>query len=170
MRRLLLVTTLVLLAPLTLAAQDARRGDVFGGYSMLLSEGETVHGFELSLGWQAWGSLGLVADVSRHSQDAFVTEAFLAGPRLVFGSGGLRPSVHALAGIARSGATIKIFDVTISERATDPAAAFGGALDLGAERKLSLRVKADYLLVKGDAETTGDPRLSAGIVYRFGGR
>jgi hypothetical protein len=87
----------------------------------------------------------------------------------VFGSGSLRPSVHALGGIARSGSTIKIFDVTISERATDPAAAFGGALDLGAERKLSLRVKADYLLVKGDAETTGDPRFSAGIVFKFGG-
>lgn len=171
MRRLWPVIALFLLAAAPSWAQDARRGDVFGGYSMLRSGGETVHGFEVSLGWQAWGRLGLVADVSRHSSEAagtdLVTEAFLAGPRLVFGSGGLRPSVHALAGIARSGGTIKIFDVTISERSTDLAAAVGGALDLGADRKLSLRVKADYLLVKGESENAGDPRFSAGFVYRF---
>jgi hypothetical protein len=170
MRRLLSVTALALLAGSPAIAQDARRGDLFGAYAMLRSDGETMHGFEVSVGWQAWGSLGLVADASRHSKDDFVTEAYLAGPRLVFGSGSLRPSVYALAGIARSGATLKIFDVTISERSTDLAAALGGALDLGAERKLSLRVKADYLLVKGDSETAGDPRFSAGLVYRFGGR
>ena len=171
MRRLWPVIALFLLAAGPLSAQDSRRGDVFGGYSMLRSEGETVHGFELSLGWQAWGSLGLVADVSRHSSDVdgtdLVTEAYLAGPRFVFGTGSLRPSVHALAGITRSGGTVKIFDVTISERATDLAAAFGGALDLGAARRLSLRLKADYLLVKGESETAGDPRFSAGLVYRF---
>jgi hypothetical protein len=132
-----------------------------------------VHGFEASLGWQAWGKLGLVADVSRHSTSDsgtdLVTETYLAGPRLVFGSGSLRPSVHGLLGVARSGGSIEVFDVTISERTTDLAAAVGGALDVGATRKLSLRVKADYLIVKGDSETSSDPRLSAGIVFRFGG-
>ena len=172
MRRLFLVTALSVLAAVPLSAQDARHGDLFAGYSMLRSDGETVHGFEASLGWQAWGSLGLVADVSRHAKTVsgtdVVTEAYLAGPRLVFGKGSLRPSVHALAGIARSGGSIKVFDVSISERATDPAAALGGALDLGADRRFSARIKADYLLVKGDSETTGDPRLSAGVVFRFG--
>ena len=171
MRRLSLTLALSLLATGSLSAQDARNGDLFAGYSMLRSDGETVHGFEASLGWQAWGRLGLVADLSRHSTSEsgadFVTEAYLGGPRLVFGSGSLRPSVHALAGIARSGGSIKIFEVSISERSTDLAAAVGGALDVGAARKLSLRVKADYLLVKGESETTGDPRVSAGIVYRF---
>jgi hypothetical protein len=171
MRRLLLVAALSLLVAGPASAQDARKGDLFGGYSMLRSDGETVHGFEASLGYQAWGSLGLVADVSRHSKTIsgadFVTEAYLAGPRLVFGKGSLRPSVHALAGIARSGGSIKVFDVSISERATDMAAALGGAVDLGADRRFSARLKADYLLVKGESETTHDPRFSAGVVYRF---
>jgi hypothetical protein len=165
MRRLVLTSALFLFLAGPAVAQDSRL-DLFGGYSLLASD-ESAHGFEASLGWQAWGSLGVVADVSRHSGGDLVTEAFLAGPRLAFGQGSVRPSVHGFIGVARSGASIKIFDVTISERATDLAAAVGGAVDVGAARRFSLRVKGDYLLVKTESETVGDPRLSAGVVFRF---
>ncbi len=175
MRRVVLMAALLLLAAAgtaqaqdagTTQAQDARRGDLFAGYSALLGD-ETAHGFETSLGWQLWGPLGLLADASRHSGNDVVAETLLVGPRFVFGSGKLRPSVHALAGVTRGGASISVFGVTISEKATDLAGAVGGALDVGGDRRWSLRVKADYLLVRGDSETTGDPRLSAGVVLRF---
>ena len=67
-------------------------------------------------------------------------------------------------------ATFPIFEVDISETSTDFGGAAGGGLDIGFGERWAARLAADYRLVSADGETEGDPRFSAGVVYRFGAR
>jgi outer membrane protein with beta-barrel domain len=157
------------------SAQDAPRGDVFAGYSMLASDGETMHGGHAALGWDVSGRIGLLLDVSGHQgSDAQGTDvgvlSLMAGPRVTFGSGRVRPFVHVIGGIVRSKASVSVFDVEISESTTDFGGAAGGGFDLGFGVRWALRLAADYRVVKIDEETARDPRFSAGVVCRFGAR
>lgn len=156
-------------------AQDASKGDAFAGYSMLASDGETRHGGHAALGWGVSGRIGVLLDASRHQgQDAEGTDvsvlSLMAGPRVTFGGGRVRPFVHVIGGVVRSKASVSVFDVEISESATDLGGAAGGGLDLGFGDRWALRLAGDYRVVKVDDDTARDPRLSAGVAYKFGAR
>jgi len=157
-------------------AEDASKGDAFAGYTMLASDGETRHGGHAALGWGVSGRIGLLLDVSGHQgRDAEGTDvgllSLMAGPRLTFGSGGrVRPFVHVIGGVVRSKASVRVFDVEISESATDFGGAAGGGFDLGFGERWALRIAGDYRVVKVDEEAASDPRFSAGVVYKFGAR
>lgn len=167
---------LVASGPLAASAQDASKGDIFAGYSMLVSDGETMHGGHAALGWGVWGpSVGLLLDVSGHQGgDAEGTDvsalSLMVGPRVTFGGGRVRAFVHVIGGIVRSKASVSVFDVEISESATDFGGAAGGGIDLGLGDRWALRLAGDYRLLKLEDETASDPRFSAGVVYRFGSR
>ena len=107
---------------------------------------------------------------------------FLAGPRLSFRNHErVTPFVQALFGGIRASA------VTISSNCTDVgctplpaenkfAMTAGGGLDVRVHRHLAIRViQAEYLMTKfadtntGNSASQNDMRLSAGIVFRFGG-
>ena len=107
---------------------------------------------------------------------------FLAGPRLSFRNHErVTPFVQALFGGIRASA------VTISSNCTDVgctplpaenkfAMTAGGGLDVRVHRHLAIRIiQAEYLMTKFADTNTGtnasqnDMRLSAGIVFRFGG-
>lgn len=175
MRSAALALSLSLLAAAGASAQDAHRADVFGGYSMLRTGSDTFQGWQASLGWGLSGRVGLLLDASGHQgtaengDDASVL-SLMAGPRLTFSSGRARPFVHALAGVVRSKAGIEVLDVEITESRTDFGGAAGGGIDLGFGDRWAARVAADYRVLRVEAETEGDPRLSAGVVYRFGAR
>jgi len=161
--------------PTPASAQDASRSDAFAGYSMLASDGETMHGWHAALGWSLTRRFGLVFDVSGHQgRDAEGTDvsvlSLMAGPRATFGGGRLRPFVHVIGGVVRSKASVGVFDVEISESATDVGGAAGGGFDVGFGDRWALRLAGDYRVVKVDEETARDPRFSAGVVYRFGAR
>jgi opacity protein-like surface antigen len=164
---------LVAMGPVAAPAQDAPKGDVFGGYSMLVSDGETMHGWHAALGWGLSGRIGLLLDASGHQgSDAEGTDvsllSLMAGPRVGFGSGRLRPFVHVIGGIVRTKASVSVFDVEISESSTDFGGAAGGGFDLGSGERWALRLAGDYRVVKVGDETARDPRFSAGVAYRFG--
>ena len=170
MRRLL-ATVLVLLAA---SAPAARASDLFAGYSMLASD-PVLHGWHAALGFGLTGRIGVVVDASEHYGDAgdgsdLSILSLMAGPRFAFGGGRLRPFVHALAGAVRTRAGIDVFEVEISETSTDFGGAAGGGVDVGFGGRWAARVTADYRFVSVDGESEGDPRLSAGVVYRFGGQ
>jgi opacity protein-like surface antigen len=153
------------------AAQD---NDLFAGYSMLVADGETLHGWHAAAGFRLSGRLGLAADASGHYGTAEGGEdlsvlALMAGPRFTFAAGRTRPFVHVLAGVARTRASITpIEGVVVSRSSTDFGAAFGGGLDIGFATRWAARLGADYRVVWTDGDTADDPRFSAGIVYRFG--
>ena len=166
---------LVTVGPTAASAQDASKSDAFAGYSMLASDGETMHGWHAALGWGLSGRIGLLLDVSGHQgKDAEGTDvsvlSLMAGPRVTFGGGRLRPFVHVIGGVVRSKASVRVFDVEISESATDFGGAAGGGFDLGFGDRWALRLAGDYRVVKVDEGTARDPRFSAGVVYRFGAR
>jgi opacity protein-like surface antigen len=166
---------LVAVGPLAASAQDASRGDAFAGYSALASDGETRHGAHAALGWGVSGRIDLLLDVSRHQgSDAEGTDvsvlSLMAGPRVTFGGGRLRPFVHVIGGVVRSKASVSVFDIEISESSSDFGGAAGGGFDVGFDNRWALRLAGDYRVVKVDDETAGDPRFSAGVVYRFGAR
>jgi hypothetical protein len=161
--------------PTAAPAQGASNHDALGGYSMLAGDGEAMHGWHAALGWGFSRRLGLLLDASGHQgSDAGGTDvtdlSLMAGPRVTFGGGRLRPFLHAIGGIVRSKASVGIFDVEISESATDLGGAAGGGFDLGFRDRWALRLAGDYRVVKGDEETARDPVFSAGVVYRFGPR
>jgi hypothetical protein len=158
------------------AQQHGAVNDGFAGYSMLASDGQTMHGGHLSVAWGVWGpSLGIVLDAARHQgNDAGGTEVSLlsvmAGPRATFGGGRLRPFLHVIAGVVRTRASVSIFDVEISESSTGLGGAAGGGVDVGFGERWAIRLGSDYRMVRHDEQTLSDPRFSAGIVHRFGTR
>ena len=163
----------LLFAATAAGAQDLGH-DLFAGYSMLVTDGETLHGWQAAAGFGLSGRLGLVADASGHygtAEDGSDLSVFalMAGPRFTFASGRTRPFVHLLAGIARTSASITpIEGVVVSQSSTDFGGAAGGGIDVGFGARWAARIAADYRLVWVDGETADDPRLSAGLVYRFG--
>ena len=187
MKALLLAAALAALGSTKAAAQDAWNNDLFAGYSMLVVGGsscedcgdaigeETYHGWHAALGWGLSRRLGLVLDVSGHTGETTLGDdvdvlSLMAGPRLAFGGGRVRPFVHVIGGVVRASSGIDIFEVDISESATDFGGAAGGGVDVGFGDRWALRLAGDYRVVKADSGTTSDPRFSAGAVYRFGAK
>ena len=155
------------------SAQDEARSDAFAGYSMLRSGDSTLHGWNAALGLGFSRRLALVVDLSGHDgSDEEGTDvsalALMGGPRLAFSTGRTRPFVHVLAGVVRSKAGIEVSGVDISETSTDAGGAAGGGIDFGFGARWAARAAADYRVMRIERETVGDPRISIGIVRRFG--
>lgn len=168
------VAVVLLVGSTAALAQDAAKRDVFGGYSVLATDGETMHGWHAVLGGGLSGRFGLVLDVSGHQGTVEGTDvsalSVMAGPRATFGGGRVRPFVHVIGGIVRSKASVDVFEIQISESATDFGGAAGGGCDIGLGGRWALRLAADYRVVQVDDETASDPRFSAGVAYKFGAR
>jgi hypothetical protein len=164
------------LAATAVPARAVSLDDAFAGYSALTGgDSGTRHGWNVAFAAGRSG-LGLAIDLSGHvgtaaeSGDHLSTLALMAGPRLRFGAGRVRPFVHVIGGVVRTRATVHVFDVDISESATDLGGAAGGGLDFSFGPRWGLRLAGDYRVVKADAGTVRDPRVSAGVAYRFGTR
>jgi opacity protein-like surface antigen len=104
---------------------------------------------------------------------------YLFGPRLSFRHERFTPFVQALfGGIHANQITIAncTFSCTLLPSETTFAMTAGAGLDINVRRHLAIRiVQAEYLMtrftdfVSGDTGMQNDMRLSAGIVFRFGG-
>ena len=178
MRHLVTVGGLVLCLASTAAAQDRPRADLFAGYSLVRSDGASLHGGEATFAYPFSNLLAAVLDVDSRSRTVegveHRTSGLFGGVRAGFRAGGARPFLHVLAGAVRDEDSITVFSNTISERHTSFGGAAGGGLDFGGGR-FGARVQADYRVSRrtaadGTKETHGDPRFSAGVVFRMGTR
>jgi hypothetical protein len=142
---------------------------VLAGYSFLRSGEANLNGWEIAASFPFRGSLRLVADLSGHYGSFADVDlkniTFLAGARLPWREDRrLRPFADLLVGGSRSTST---FDV-ISSSTT----AWGGAAGVGADYGLSgrwaVRGQAHLHLLHSGGGWDADPRLSAGLAYRFG--
>ena len=151
-------------------AADAPKADLSAGYSYHDAEGGGLNGWQASLGWNLWGKLGLLADVSGHyrsEQDVDLDDlTFMGGLRFALHGRGLTPFAYALAGGARAGASVRVFTVEISESETSFAWAAGGGIDVRLSNHWAIRAQADYLRVESDP-AEGNLRFGGGIVYRI---
>jgi opacity protein-like surface antigen len=156
--------------PAAAAGPAAPSAEVFAGYSYTKSDDQGLHGGEASLavGLTRW--IGVEADVSAHYGSTLGVRTrrlfFVGGPRFAYRGGGFTVFTHYLAGGARSGSGLTVLGVDITQTRTDFAMAFGGGVDAGISDHWAVRAQADYALIRGDAATEKEPRLSAGFVYR----
>jgi opacity protein-like surface antigen len=155
--------------------EDVPRAEVFGGYSWAHSRDEGFHG------WNASGTvyvnpwLGIAADVTGHYKTLANTRFSLlsgaVGPRVTWLRDNISwfvPFVHAQAGAFRTKAHTEFLNASFSETETHPGLALGGGIDLSLADRWAVRAKADYTLVRSRGRTERDPRVSAGLVFRFG--
>jgi opacity protein-like surface antigen len=174
MKKLLLAALLVCASRPGLA-QETFRSEIFFGPSYLHVEDENLYGGAVACTRYFSASFGVVLDASLHfgsSEGLDMRELNLsAGPRYAFNRSG-SPSffVQALFGLRRDTASFTVLDVTVSEGESRFGLAAGGGLDFRLSRKWALRLSGDYLYSKSEGETLDGFRVSAGAVYRFGGK
>jgi hypothetical protein len=169
-------------------AQDVPRVEVFGGYSYvdfdtngLTTSRQSANGWEASVAGNFNKWFALEGDVSGYYKtysvdlsalDLGVVDfdahdfGFVGGPRINF-----RPFfVHALVGVDHLSGTALGFSASQDSFA----GAFGGGIQWPVGQHWAVRGSADYVLTQhnifgGPAYTQNNFRVSAGIVYTFGG-
>ena len=168
MKRILLITGMVVLCAMQGFAQDSKV-DLFAGYSFLhtspgsgLSSAD-AHGWEGAATWNWNNWLGLKADFDGHYCCDASLHNFLFGPQINLGHGKLAPFVHGLVGVSHGSAG----------GVTDDAFAFalGGGLDVKATDRIAIRIaQADYFGTRFAGYTQNNFRFSAGLVFKFGSK
>ena len=164
-----------------------------GGSLVAQTNPEGKH-FGLS-GWHAAGQarvykdIGFVVDFAGYAGTSDVELAaehsrynsFLAGPQFNFRKlGHLNLFAHGLVGVARDRVYLKTGNPADDRHLSRFAGAFGGGMDVGLNRHVAIRaIEADYVLNSfPNLSSSGgiisahqaNARLSAGVVFRFGGR
>ena len=184
----LVVLTIAMLA--TTAAAEGQGSELTGGYSYLSSDGGAAGRVNMN-GWNTGGTifmndlLGLEGNFGNawRSEDVSIPGAsaeakiknytYLFGPRLSFGKGSrVNPYIHALLGFDRLSAetstTIGGVTTEISASDTGFATALGGGVVFGMSKHMGIITSGDYLMARHNV-TQNNFRMSAGVVFRFGG-
>lgn len=189
----LLFIALLLTIPQLARAQHFEGIEVFGGYSYLQDNLSSTYspfyvvpfGSNFSMnGWQAsitekaadW--IGLVQEFGGYYgtenllgvDNHFSTFSILSGPRFYYlRFKGFIPFAHALFGYDQT--TVKLTGQGYKATSSSYAMAFGGGLDVNVSRGLALRLfQVDYYRPSLFGSSQNDMRVTAGVVFRFGGR
>lgn len=166
---LVLVASLV---PLSSAAQEAPRAEVFGGYSWARDGGADLNGWNASVTLNLREWLGISTEISGLYASLGNTDrsrySVLAGPRVSLRWGRFAPFAYAFAGAFHTRSHLEFLSVSITEGETDPGMALGGGLGVHLSERWSGEVKADAALVRSRGRTDSTPRLSGGLVLRVG--
>lgn len=191
----LLLVALLFTFPQLPRAQAIQGVEVFGGYSYLQDNLSSTYspfyfpltpfGSDFALnGWQAsitekatdW--FGLVQEFGGYygtknllgADNRFSTFSILSGPRFYYpGFKVITPFVHALFGYDQT--EVKLEGSSFKASSGSYAMAFGGGMDVGASKGLAIRLfQFDYYRPQSFGRSQNDWRLSAGFVFKFGGR
>jgi opacity protein-like surface antigen len=188
MRKLLLLTSLLILLPLAAFAQDKPKVEVFGGYSYLRTDEDflldnlDLHGWNASVTGNLNKWFGLTGDFSGHYNDYQVSPGvradisghlFLAGPQFAYRKNDVwQPFAHVLVGAARQHVSARTATGIVRSSDTSFAMAIGGGLDAHVAKNLAIRLfQTDYVLTtfdNGFENTQHNFRLSTGVVLRLG--
>lgn len=172
MRKLVLLGMLAVCLSGSAFAQTTPQAEVFGGYSYARSAGENFHGWNAAVqgNFNQWFSV--VGDFSGHYTNIGGIDAdihtFTAGPRFTYrNEANVTPFAHALFGGARvSGSS---GGLTVSD--TGWAMNLGGGVDWNVNERFSVRlIQADALVTRFNGNREVDPRLSFGVVIKFGSK
>lgn len=187
MRKLFLISALLLAFPFVASAQDLPKAELFGGYSFIRFEGENLNGWNGSIAGNVNQYLAIVADATGvyKSMSGSVSGVsytgkismydFLFGPRLSsHANKKYTPFAEALFGFAhaRGSVTASGNQIINSSGSTNGfSVGLGGGLDLNINPKIALRVaQVDYLLVRASGGTGNGVRILCGLVFRLGGK
>jgi opacity protein-like surface antigen len=178
MKRVMLVAVcLLFISAIAVAADDAPKAEVFGGYSYLHCDTGVsdvscnLNGWNASLVFNAPKYFGIVADFNGtygtvNDVDTKV-HSFLFGPKFAVRKEKFTPFAQALFGVANSKTSASGVSL---ESKNDFAMTLGGGLDINVGKKMAVRVAPEYLMTRSAGETYNSFRLSAGIVLKLGNR
>lgn len=191
MRKLLVLSSALLLLTAASASNAYSQVELFGGYSHLKLGGAPSNIGSSSNGWvggaylHLLGPWGMEADFSNHygvspsvpaNGSTYFVPGFteMYGPRFTLALPRVHPFVHALFGTVHGTAEIPSSafppgppTTPITENAFGMA--FGGGLNVKATRHIWLRlIQVDYLRAQFTNNDQNDTRISAGLVFRFG--
>ena len=181
MRKIVLFVILVLaLSVCSVAADDAPKAEVFGGYSLLRAN---INGADYNTnGWDGavTGNLnryfGVTADISGQYRTVTNTglsttlheHTFLFGPTVSYRVKKLKPFAHVLFGVSHG-----VFSGTSFSTQTQNVFAmeFGGGVDIKVAKHVALRpVELDWRRSSFASSTQNNLRYLAGIVLNLGGK
>jgi hypothetical protein len=175
MKRPILLASMFLLLAGFATAQDAPTVDVAAGYSALyILKGYTIwmNGGRATAGFNVNNWFGVVGDFGGyvgHVPEIFNGETYMAGPRFTYRKLPIvSPFVEALFGGSHFSTSTGGITGGGSEFAFNIGG--GGDIGLGRSQKFALRLEGDYVGIRSSGSITDAARLSAGIVYRFGGK
>ena len=174
MRTFILLAILLLLISVTAVAQDTPKVEVFGGYSAVPDAGieQILHGWNASVNGNINDWLGIKGDLSGHYTTRGGVKVKLHtltfGPQLSYRRNKKAvPFFHALFGGGWASAGFGDADFSHSAFAMN----IGGGLDWVAHKTCAIRViQLDLLVTRFGPDASTDPRISAGIVFRFGSK
>lgn len=179
MRKLCLISALFLLLSVSAVAQDYPKAEVFGGYSYVhasvVGNGFNFNGASGSIAFNPNDWFGVVADFGvYHNGDFGVSTnlvSYLFGPKFAYRK---MPRVTPYAQVLFGGAHVGASFSGVSGSSNAFALAFGGGIDAKVTPHVAIRViQAEYLLTKfndGSNDRQNNVRISAGIVFRWGGK
>ncbi len=186
MRKAVWSVGLILLMGVTAAAQgragavDTPSAEASVGYSFMRnfaiagSPGANQHGVSGSLAWNANQWLGVVGDLGVYKVAGLASGfsghslSYLLGPRFSYRSNSaVTPFAQALVG----GAHLTTSFAGVSTGRDAFAFTVGGGLDVRATDTVAIRLfQGEYLFTHFGNQQQNNMRLSAGVVFRLGGR
>lgn len=163
MRKLVFIFGIILCLPLIATAQDYPKAEVFTGYSYLRGDFDAnFNGWNVSVAGNPSKWFGVVADFSGVYVEDAKLHTFLFGPKFSYRDNErVTPYVQTLFGVVNG-------SNGLSETAFGWAV--GAGIDVKVHKNVAIRViEATYLLTRFDGLNQHNGRLSAGLVWRFGG-
>jgi hypothetical protein len=184
------VILLVVFCAAAAVAQDAPKGEVFGGYQFFSvdtkgSDRISMHGWNADVAFNATKNLGIVADIGGAYKSESVTIGgvtttgklrvynYLFGPRFSARGEKFTPFAEALFGMGHASASGSVSGLgSGSDSINGFAMAFGGGFDINAGQHFAIRpAKFDYVLNRfsdsGISENLNNFRYAAGVVIKF---
>ena len=176
MRRSLMAACGFCLLSLPAVAQEHEipKVELFGGYSLLRSNGENLNGWKVVIGGSVNRWFGVAADFSGHYRSEStplgklkeIEHSFTFGPHFSFRRNRrFTPFAYTLFGVARE--TTSLAGVGHTE--VGFAAELGGGLDMELSEWVALRLfDGAASITRIEGETRTKPKFSFGIVFLLG--
>jgi len=164
MRKILFVAAFFLLSAVSAKAQNA---EFFGGYSFehldQAGYGANQNGWDLSVNYKIVKVAGIVGDFSKtYGSPPFGSTSltsYLVGPQFSFPTP-VSPFFHVMFGAGHA-------DIAGAGE-TSFATAIGGGVDVPVVPHVAIRaIQVDDIITRFASATQNNPRVSAGIVFRF---
>jgi hypothetical protein len=174
LRKTLCSMCFLVLASLSVLAQDAPKVELFGGYTWA---GGNFHGWNASVTGNVTRQFGIMADLSGQygselngpiliNQNA---HSALIGPRFAFRGKRLTPFVYTLIGATRFQESATISGQRLSHSDTGFSSALGGGLDIKVNDQMAIRAfQIDYFRPNFFGEAHNRGRLAFGVVLHLG--
>lgn len=163
----------LLVAPASAQEHEVPKFELFGGYSYLHSQGESLNGWKVVAVGNVNHWFGIAADFdgyyrsasTAHGSEKESEHSFTFGPHFTLRKKRLVPFAYALFGVARESASLG----ATSESATGFATELGGGLDYEVNEHLAVRLlDASASITRIEDHTRTKPKLSFGLVFHFG--